>query len=352
MLKFNNCDQLFLYHTGVSSVNNTSWQMASDRCQESGMQLCMKKNLCVFARRMAVDVPRRFIQRFSSDKYVAVADTYNEWLYIGPQASKRCQRITEVEGPPVWKGKGCSDAERPSGKFTEFCQASSGFYCCKTPTDVLDIAPHPINVYIGRFPRKNIVHYTYFLEPPKHAQNASFKSKKASTDFETFSLMSRKTDGKFEEPIFFCQQSNANGNYYVTDKWCPIGWSMKFFMYGSLSHVPESQRYEAKTSGFRNSLRSTVTTERTPCLNDASFVFYGPKFEDEVHKAICRKESVLLTSENGIISSKGTESSAVVECRWKVRAQPNSIVKIKFIKMSMAPSKESGNDTVVSNALI
>lgn len=331
-------------------MKNITWKTASDHCISSGMNLCIMKDLCVSVS----DMPRDFITRASKDKYVPVGDAYNDWVYLGPKRINRCKRITEVAGPPVWKGEGCEDVIKPSKPFQRFCQSSSGIYCCQRPNKMADLIPHPVAVYISSYEENNEEFHTFSLNDESDALTSM---KKVSKGLKKITLMSLKVDGKFEDPIYFCSRlMTENGKqveyFHVSNKWCNWGWKLNFYLYGSFTRLPDTQRYVAKAIGLKKKLRSQVSVNGSVSIASSDFIFYGPEFTDKTHaefhsvketdKKTCNDETVLLTSQRGNIQSEDLEiSNDNVNCRWKIRAPSNGVVKITFFRMKLTPKSVS-----------
>lgn len=329
------------------------WKNASDRCVSLGMRLCLKKDLCMYSRSSSSEVPKLFVKRSIQDKYVPVGDTYNDWVYLGPRKVNQCQRMTEYAGPPVWKGKECNQAVKTSKIFLRFCQSSSGIYCCRK-SDKPTLLPYPVSVNVGRFSHGNSIFYSFSLDNTPKVDSRKItleKDAKIPTDVKKFSLMSTRVDGKFEDPIFFCsrQVKKENGDlveyFYVSNKWCNWGWTLNFYLYGSLKPLSDAQRFEANAVDFGKNLRTRLTVNDKLTRSAGSFAFYGPKFHDDAHveffteqeaKTSCNIEPTLLTSVEGLINSREMDTNNGT-CRWKIRAPPDSVVKINFLRLYLKP---------------
>lgn len=351
--------------TDVSSASQIQWDTASERCSTVGKRLCMKKDLCVYSNVRSSDVPRMFVKHSLRHKYVPIADTYNEWLYLGLQTSEQCQRLTKSEGPPVWNGAKCDNAIRPSGKFLKFCRAESGYYCCHRTIKTAALVPHPVAIFITRFQHRNGTYYSFTLNGPQNMKKSSTSPRKQTIQaggLTKITLMSGSLKGQFEDVIFFCSRNLELGEgehidyHYVSSKWCPYGWNIDFYMYGSLKQMANTQGYVATSLGPGSNLRTQLSAyDNVSMLSQSSFVFFGPKYSDGNHMKIyseptvmpvCGSQTLLRTSPNGIISSDEMTSSNTTTCRWKISAPSNCVVRIKFSRLNLSPPGDSVSSEV------
>lgn len=316
--------------------------------------------------------------------WIPIADQYNEWMFLGPKRLKRCEKLSESEGPPFWAPKACQINFNPpqeTQKKTVFCATRKGYFCCNKTASINQADPHSKSIYIFTRTENNSPQYLFTRDEYlnermwKKDQGSWRKSGKLEGDVSKITLMSGYVRGRFEDPVYFCYRPYRNSGNLVTTQhkvsktWCEGRWSFNFFMYGNYSNDAandtELQRLIVGNSPSKVK-HSRISLQESRKFPEA-FSIYGPSHSSNPHHFThrnriedddaCNGKTVILNTKTGIITSPAypskynTKIARNVNCTWKIVGPFGAIVKISFKSMKLSAKKKRAAPLVVSFGL-